>query len=98
MAITIPKIMLTKRKGMAILRDSIKVWFIISKISALSSIFFPFPYRKLLTTLEKSRFHPSTVIKSKSLKGIDTMAGGNITIPIAIRVVDTTTSIKRKGK
>ncbi len=48
--------------------------------------------------VENKSSHPFMLIKSKSLKGIDTMVGGSITIPMAISVVETTISIKRNGR
>ncbi len=48
--------------------------------------------------VENNSSHPLTVINNSSLKGMETIVGGSITIPIAISVVETTISIKRKGR
>ena len=48
--------------------------------------------------LEKINSQPSTVTKSNSLNGMEIIAGGNITIPIDIRVVETIISTKRNGR
>lgn len=55
-------------------------------------------YRKLCTMLEKRRSHPSTEMNSSSLNGMDTIVGGIMAIPILISVVETMTSISRKGR
>ena len=45
-----------------------------------------------------TRFQPSTMMKSKILKGSDTMTGGNCIIPIDKRTDDTTISMTRNGR
>ena len=45
-----------------------------------------------------NKFHPSTIINNKSLKGREIIAGGSINIPIDINALDTTKSINKNGK
>jgi hypothetical protein len=44
-----------------------------------------------------SRYHPSTRTNRSSLKGSETIMGGNIIIPIDIKTDATTISITRNG-
>jgi hypothetical protein len=52
---------------------------------------------KLSTKDRTTRCHPSTITKSKSLKGSEIIIGGIIIIPIDINVAETKKSITKNG-
>ena len=49
------------------------------------------------TSVENSSDQPSSIIKSRILKGVEIMEGGSITMPMLIRVEETMMSMSRKG-
>ena len=55
-------------------------------------------YLKLCTKLEMVRLQPSTNTNSKSLKGNEIMAGGNMNMPMLISTDATTVSMMMKGR
>ena len=53
---------------------------------------------KLLTSDPATRYHPSTRTKKIILNGNEIMTGGNIIIPIAIKIDAVTMSIIKNGR
>ena len=47
--------------------------------------------------VEKSSCQPSSAMNSRSLKGMEIMAGGSMIMPMDISVEETTTSMSTKG-
>ena len=55
------------------------------------------PHRNPCIRVEKSSSHPSRAMNSSSLNGMEIMEGGNMIMPMDMRVDATTTSISTKG-
>ncbi len=54
-------------------------------------------YFTVWTSVENTSSQPLMLINSSSLKGVEIMEGGSITMPMDISVLETTMSMMRKG-